>query len=240
MTDHDPRPLGLPASEPTPEEELEVTRLLAEAAGPEPMPQPVADRLDAVLAGLVAEWDESSAPVSQLPLRRRWPRMALAAAAVVVAGVAVGSVVNEAGVSPGADDASSGGQSSAESASAPPGGGVAGDEAAGRATEPGTDEPPSPQLLALGPVTLHGDRLERDVRRLLTGRPVRSAVPREMPEGHGPCRPRSLTDGQRWVPATYDGRPAVLVTGPEQRDAVEASVHDCAGAVLASVRVPLE
>ena len=88
MTD----PTGLP-----PEQEA-VRRLLADARHDGPIPPGVVARLDAALASLAAERGESSpaedapAPVVDLGARRR--RAAgiglLAAAAVVVAGVAIG------------------------------------------------------------------------------------------------------------------------------------------------------
>jgi hypothetical protein len=68
----------------TPDEEAEISRLLADAASPEPMPAEVSARLDDVLAGLVAD-REAAAPV--VPLKpRRWPQVLVAAAAVSLAG----------------------------------------------------------------------------------------------------------------------------------------------------------
>ena len=84
----DQQPTGLP-----PEQEA-VRRLLADARHDGPTPPEVVARLDATLASLAAERGEptSRAPVVDLGARRR--RMAgiglLAAAAVVVAGVAIG------------------------------------------------------------------------------------------------------------------------------------------------------
>lgn len=68
----------------TPDEEAEISRLLADAASPEPMPAEVSARLDEVLAGLVTD-REAAAPV--VPLKsRRWPQVLVAAAAVSLAG----------------------------------------------------------------------------------------------------------------------------------------------------------
>ena len=106
-------PTGLP-----PEQEA-VRRLLADARHDGPPPAEVVARLDETLASLVAERgsassegdDERTAPVVDLGARRR--RMAgigvLAAAAVVVAGVAVGQVL------PRAADDSGGAESTASS-----------------------------------------------------------------------------------------------------------------------------
>ncbi|HET7734947.1 MAG TPA: hypothetical protein VFK52_03150 [Nocardioidaceae bacterium] len=68
----------------TPDEEAEISRLLADAASPAPMPAEVSARLDDVLAGLVAD-REAAAPV--VPLKsRRWPQVLVAAAAVSLVG----------------------------------------------------------------------------------------------------------------------------------------------------------
>src|SRR6478672_12026110 len=71
-----------------PEQEELVRALLAElgsAPDAASMPPDVAARLDETLAGLVAEREE--APADVVPLRRRWaPRVAVAAAAVIVIG----------------------------------------------------------------------------------------------------------------------------------------------------------
>ena len=68
----------------TPDEEAEISRLLADAASPEPMPAEVSARLEDVLAGLVAD-REAAAPV--VPLKpRRWPQVLVAAAAVSLVG----------------------------------------------------------------------------------------------------------------------------------------------------------
>src|SRR3712207_3173459 len=88
---------GLGRQEPpelTPEEEAEVSQLLAEAGGPIAVPDDVVARLDATLDSLVeGERTTAVAPVVPLATRRRWPRLLLAAAAVVVGGYAVGTSV---------------------------------------------------------------------------------------------------------------------------------------------------
>src|SRR4051794_23510778 len=81
----------------TSEEDLAVRRLLADAGGPVPTPPDVVARLDATLSRLVAERDaEGSEQATVTPLavrRRRWPKVLLAAAAVVVGGYGIGAVV---------------------------------------------------------------------------------------------------------------------------------------------------
>jgi len=78
-----------------------VSRLLADAAAPVALPEHVAVRLDGVLAGLVAEREEPLADVVPL-MRRRWPKVLVAAAAVSLFGYAGGSLLQ----SQSADDAS--------------------------------------------------------------------------------------------------------------------------------------
>jgi hypothetical protein len=109
----------------TPEHDA-VRRLLADARHDGPTPPEVVARLDATLAGLVADRssagdddadarDTPSAPVVDLAAarRRRWVGTGvLAAAAVVVAGVALGQVLP---VGQSSDDAGSSAGSSADS-----------------------------------------------------------------------------------------------------------------------------
>ena len=101
MTSEDLDP-GRSEGELGPEDEETVRRLLAAAAGPLPMPEDVAGRLNAVLAELRAERGPDrvegpgrSATVTDLSERRarRWPKVLVAAAAVSVIGVGLGSVV---------------------------------------------------------------------------------------------------------------------------------------------------
>jgi hypothetical protein len=93
-----------------PEEQAEVSRLLAEVATPVDLPEHVAVRLDNVLAGLVAEREEPLADV--VPLRRRrWPKVLVAAAAVSLFGYVGASMLQ----SQSADDASNATSEGAES-----------------------------------------------------------------------------------------------------------------------------
>src|SRR5689334_10273983 len=101
----------------SPAEEDEVSRLLGDAGGPVPTPPDVVARLDSTLADLVAEREGSEHPderpderaaATVTPLavrRRRWPKVLLAAAAVVVGGYGVGAAVT--GSMSGSGDASS-------------------------------------------------------------------------------------------------------------------------------------
>ncbi|HSE10044.1 MAG TPA: hypothetical protein VLB29_15380 [Nocardioidaceae bacterium] len=94
-------------------EQNEVRRLLAGAAGPAPeLPADVGARLDDVLAGLVAERAQGGQPEGEVarpsgvtelaPRRRRWPQLLVAAAAVSVVGIGIGTVM-DGGVMGGAD-----------------------------------------------------------------------------------------------------------------------------------------
>lgn len=241
------------------EEEQEVAELLAEAGGPEPVPAEVAARLDAALAGLVADPDTRSgtdagavvALAERRQRRRRWPRVMLAAAAVVVGGYGVGAVVTQSSLS-GTDAASSSAGGSADSSM------PATDE---RAREGGgrdrlLDDAPegsvngsrdlkapggaNAQLTTDEPVRLRSEQLEADVRQVLRVTAASDTAARS--ELHY----RALDEGcllpehgrrDSWLPARLDGWPAVLVTGPERAGTVEAVVYSCAGEQLDAVTV---
>lgn len=90
----------------TPAQDAAVRRALAEAGGPEPMPEEIADRLDAVITSLAADrgiTPEISHPEDHrvLPLdpfarhRRVRARFLLVAAAVVVAGAVGAGVISD-------------------------------------------------------------------------------------------------------------------------------------------------
>jgi hypothetical protein len=230
--------------QPTPAEEDKITRLLAEAAVPAPAPPAVVERLDDVLAGLVAERSATSPPdppssdeVAAARARRRWPRLLLAAAAVVAGGYGVSAAMDQ-GVLGGS---SSGGDASMSSD-------AGGAESDGRATASKRGGPT--ELNDRTSLTqLRSDRLDADVRRLLgdsltmapSDTPRRdgwkSAAPRD--EGLAltrACAPRSSPTGD-WHAVRLDGRRAVLVTEPEAGGAVVATVYSCAGDVLAGTVV---
>ena len=213
--------------------EDEVARLLAEAAGPEPIPGDVAARLDDVLAGLVAERSPARAHPGAVPLaaRRRWPRMLLAAAAVVVGGYAVGSVAVQ-GTLSGSDSgdssaASDGGAQDSLLVEDDGAGADADTEAAPEALE---DTPP--QRMS-APVRLQPETLRRDARRALD---VLDALPAASTSGDatldGSCRPPRLRPRERALPVRYDGGRAVLVAGPVRAGTVDVTVHSCTGEVL--------
>lgn len=105
----------------SPDQDDEVRRLLADARHTEPMPAPVAERLDRVLAGLADEPARERTVVRLADRRRRAATMLVAAAAVVVVGVGVGQVISghggagESALSSGRDE----GPAAADRGSAP-------------------------------------------------------------------------------------------------------------------------
>lgn len=112
-----PDPASDPAGGPArPLSEDDVRTLLAGLRVEEPLPDAVATRLDAALADLVAERRAGALNAAEpasggrvVPLRRRWPQLVAAAAAVVVVGTGVQQVMQG-----GVDSMTSAGQ--AESA----------------------------------------------------------------------------------------------------------------------------
>jgi len=220
-------------------------RLLAESAGPEPVPTDVAARLDATLARLVEQRDEPGAEVETLALgspgRRRWPKLLLAAAAVIVAGYGIGTVVQNESLS--GDNASSTSEGAGAAQSAPE---------ADKGQALADQRNPDRQLLRVSaPVRLHSAELRGEVRRLL-GR-IGVANGARLPKAHGltsgakelrssGCTPGEVPPDSRWLPATYDGHRAVLVLGPPRRSVgdhsvVAAEVHTCSGRLLDSATV---
>ena len=116
----------MPDSDPMPEQQARLRRLLAEVRVEEPMPAEVAARLDEALAELAG----APAPVVDLSTgrrRRRAGRLLLAAAAVVVAGLGVGQLVD----SQGGSATSDGGDAARPDSADEPAAGSYGPEAAG-------------------------------------------------------------------------------------------------------------
>lgn len=95
----------------SPAEAEDVRRLLADARHTDPMPAPVADRLDRVLADLAGEPSREATVVRLAERRRRAARMLVAAAAVVVVGIGAAQVVGESAgptAGPASEDAAGG------------------------------------------------------------------------------------------------------------------------------------
>jgi hypothetical protein len=228
----------------TPEEEAEVARLLSEAGGPVRMPDDVAARLGGVLAELQGERStETESQVVELHARRRWPKVLLAAAAVVIGGYAVGTAATE-GTLSGSEDslsAGDGGAAGEDTAAADQESGDAAlDDPAGADESAGKDRAKlsvpeaagerSSDDMALRTVRLRSDRLEAGVRRALEVLDTSPAAGLSLDlEADPACPPPPLGKRERFLPVRYDGGAAVLVVAPERRDTVEVTVWSCAG-----------
>lgn len=229
------------SSDLTPEQEA-VRRLLADARHEGPTPPEVVARLDETLASLVAERggaplerdpSDERAPVVDLGARRR--RMAgigvLAAAAVVVAGVAIGQ-----GLPRGADDSGAGSEATSSQADRE----LAGGEAPAEGGDSGaTDEDPGAPASELAP---EAKRSFADAPRLssadddfldqqlLALRPSAASRSRSMDEGEaaalGDCLMAGIGPGRRAY-ATLDGTPVVVVYERPTGDAQHVSVFAC-------------
>jgi hypothetical protein len=248
----------------TPDEEATVARMLAEAGGPVRMPDDVVARLDAVLAGLGQErWPDPDETVVELRSRRRWPRVLLGAAAVVIGGYAVGTVATQGSLG-GSDEPmsaasdSGGSDSAASEKSSDPGDRAGGASSQSEGSDSGTAEEgpatsPAPQsdsdgagagggssdTMMLRTIRLRSDSLDMGVRRALEvlGTSARRA---ELVQGlvlEQPCSAPEMGRRDRSLPVRYDGEAAVLVAGPERRGTVEVTVWSCAGDELASTLV---
>ncbi|GAB3261118.1 hypothetical protein GCM10027425_24390 [Alteromonas gracilis] len=215
----------------TPEE---VERALGSLRHDDPLPDDIAARLDAGLADLVAEREESpeeSAPAGS-PRHRRWLWVAAAACLVAIAG---GPLVQrlDLGASSGADQAAT-----AESAGADDGASVSRDLESGppvALTSRGFAE--QARAVAAGELGApegdpqadpEGDTAGGGVGTLGAPEGSEDADPSTAPSPRASsevCRPPAVGGAAtRFVPATYDGTPATLVL----RDGV-ATLWACDG-----------
>lgn len=242
----------------TPEQEEQVRRVLGSLPPEGPVPPEVADRLDATLAGLVAERGPehtgSSGTGDELAARRRRRRLAtglVAAASVAVLGIGLGTVADMgADIGGGSDSALSG-----EAASdADAGGDAAGPEVAPRESTEGGSEtlPGGVQYLAGGRRNVSSATLDRDVARVAALAPVTTSGEgvtsnRVAPDGRrsdlaaiAPCAVPATEPGDLVAPVRLDGDPATLVLRRAIDGTREAQIYACddAGALLASTAVP--
>ena len=224
MTDG-PTDGDLAASGLTADEELAVTRMLAEAAGPESMPDEVAARLQEVLDDLEAERSAGTGEGATPQRARRWPRALLAAAAVLLVGYGVGSVASHMSLS------GSGADSTADSSVA----GSATSEEAPEAVAVGLDGGGGATDRQLGaelgriPPHLRSERLDVGVRRALRVLDAQQADGALFSDRSTACRPPSPVERSDWLLVRYDGRPAVLVRRSAAADLVEVTVYACRG-----------
>jgi hypothetical protein len=197
------------------------------------LPPEVADRLDDTLAGLVAEREaakiseEHTATGKVVPLRPRWmPRVAAAAAAVIVLGLGALTWANLGhlgdGVHANPTDAGAGSAQSEHAPTASSPGGATTSGKAARAPEP------TPEL--------HAATFPRDVRALLVHTPsLRSPAPvhgelssssasGQVPTSRSSCPGPPVADGSTVTPVRLDGAPAALIVHPARkvRSLVEA------------------
>lgn len=112
MTEPD-QPTQRAADALTPAQSEAVRRLLAGARDDQGIPDDVAARLEAVLAELSAERADAPAEADVIPLRRRWPKVLVAAAAVTIFGFGAVQVIGS-----GAGDNDAGGDAAVKGESA--------------------------------------------------------------------------------------------------------------------------
>lgn len=245
----------------TPDEEALVTERLAEAAGPLTVPEDVAARLQDVLDGLVGErageraGGEPSGPVGteepdgsglaadvvELPSRRRWPKLMLAAAAVLVVGYGVASVTGQGSLS-GSEDTAQVDSASAGSAdsTAPREGDIQaedGESNSGRSQTEASSPSADAQALAEAgrfPPRLRSERLDPGVRRALKLLDADATDGLLLDDAAPTCREPELGPDERFVPVLYDGRAAVMVTRPADDGLVDVTVYSCGGSELDS------
>lgn len=232
-----------------PPEQEAVRRLLADARHDGPPPPEVVARLDDTLASLVAERSAGSADASaeaggdtspgrvvDIGSRRR--RVAgiglLAAASVVVAGVALGQVLPRGGGD--ADDSGAGSASDSSLAEAPTSeddGGAESGDSAGAAEDPGAMSselaPDAKRPLADAPRLSSADDDFLD-QQLLALRPMASARSRVQDPGEadalGDCLMAGIGPGRRAY-TTLDDVPVVVVYAPPSGDAQRVEVFEC-------------
>lgn len=204
------------------EEELSVTKALRDLPAP-PVPQALAARLDARLAELQAERASHASLViggHDPAARRRWPRVLLAAAAVLAGGYAVGAAV---------DGSLTGGSGTSDSTAEGSAGSTA-DTDRSAVQAPGHPAHQSDSL-SLRAATLHRATLAADVRRLLrTAAPPRAWEGLWSPAGVAApvgCRPPHSAAGSTVWLVRYDGAGAFLLTHPAGAERVHARLFTC-------------
>lgn len=222
MSEHDPE-LDL---ELDPGQEQHLRALLADlgsaSGGAEPLPDDVALRLDEALAGLVAERD---AP-SRSPSRTRWqPRLAVAAAAVVVlglGGVATVHLSRSAGENSTADSAAGGSAAQSQVESQPSAGSAARSPAQSPAPLAGKS-----QLSAALP-RLSSAGFARGVTRLVGSRSY-LRLPAAADTAAPACTGPSVTDDATVTPVSLDAAPAALVVHPGEAGKRLVEAWSCDG-----------
>jgi hypothetical protein len=224
----------------TPEEEEQVRRLLAASASePTPLPDDVAARLDTVLADLSAErvTERATEPATEREARRRWPNLLVAAAAVAVVALGVGTIVRGAGGGGADSQAARSGPAAARAvapdtgASPTTGSASAGPNAAVPGQAPSED---APLTLAGKTPRLHTGSLRTDVRRLVEHNAALAGDADGLSSGSHrtppSCAVPPTTQGERVFGVRLDGRPATLVVHRAVGGARSADIYACADA----------
>jgi hypothetical protein len=199
--------------------------------GADQLPAEVAARLEDTLAGLVAEREagkiseEHTATGNVVPLRPRWmPRVAAAAAAVIVLGL-------------GALTATNLGRHHDSATSADAGAGTAKAEQVPSASSPGTFDS-SGTAVGRRAVDLHAATFTRDVRALLVRTPALRAPARvhgqlsaqsPTPTSGSVCAGPSTTDGSSTTVVRLDAAPAALVVHPAGKGKQLIEAWSCDG-----------
>lgn len=218
-----------------PPEQEAVRRLLADARHDGATPPEVVARLDETLASLVAERGAPSpeetthAPVVDLGARRR--RMAgiglLAAAAVVVAGVAIGQ-----GLPQGGSDAGSAADGEAATSQRDAGDDAGGGSDAGAAAERSEVGPESLKSSAPSPfanlpsISVADPALADQLLALRRDASSRTAGHASTPDVQGDCLMRGIGPGRRLL-VEVDGQPGTVVYQSPSGDAQDVSVFVC-------------
>jgi hypothetical protein len=255
-----------------PEQEAAVRRLLAQARHDGPVPDDVAARLDEVLDRLVADegLDDleifadaqdaqaapaaGTAPVTELAgvrqRRRTAGRLLLAAAAVVIGGVAVGQVVGNTSFEDAGSDADTAAEAPRDEAGGQDGGDAGADAAEqDRAPQAASGSLPTALLDDLeGPLSLTSDNFAADVQRQLG----QTAAARRKAADVGydgvrayvaqdrdfSCAAGAYGEGAT-LPAYYDAEEAVLVLRRPRAGIQRVELLTCGTAVeLNSVDLP--
>lgn len=212
----------------TPEQDA-VRRLLAQARHDGPTPPAVVARLDDTLASLVAERGAAPSPVVDLGARRR--RLAgmglLAAAAVVVAGVAIGQGLPRTGGSSDSGSAAGGDRSTSQDR-------AFGDDSAGSAggSDPSSQEmaPQTKRDPSDLPTLSSADAGLGQELAALRSTAVGLAGTPNAPQALTGCDLRGIGQGRR-LEAQVDGFPGVVVFRRPDGAAQQVDVYVCGTSV---------
>jgi hypothetical protein len=210
-----------------PADDERIRRLLAEARHTEPIPAEIVARLDGVLADLVADRPAAlpappPTPVVDLAARRRRTaaQLLVAAAAVIEVGVGISQVLPQGGQG----DADGGSAMSAQEPEAADGGGAA-DEGGGSGSEDGLTSAPGDSPNLASPVKIRSHRFGADVRRLRAELGDSSKDVQKFYDSQG-CLTVDVGAGE-FVPAEYDGAPAVVVLRVPSGDVQVVDLYLC-------------